>query len=138
MNFKNMMILSGLSATVALTSLTGCATWREKTSERSEGRMVDDHMIASRVKSNLKSEPIYKFTDIDVKAFNGVVQLSGFVSSEEQKRRAAEIAQQTPGVIQVENNISLKPQTYAPTGRSGYPNQPAQSQPYQAPVNQPR
>jgi len=48
-----------------------------------------------------------------------VVQLSGFVDTDEQKNRAGEIARQEEGVTQVVNNISLKPQgnNLQPTGR---------------------
>src|SRR5690242_19069378 len=116
-NFKHLILVTGASAVVALGGLTGCESWDHRTSERSEGRMVDDHKISSEVRRDLVNEPVYKFNDVDVKTFNGVVQLSGFVNSEDQKRRAAEIAQQIPGVTQVVNNITLKPTGYAPTGR---------------------
>jgi hypothetical protein len=119
-NLKHLVLITGLSAATAVTCFTGCSTWRQKTSERSEGRIVDDHKIASRVKSELKKEPVYKFDDVDVRTFDGVVQLSGFVNSEEQKRRAEELAKQVPGVVEVQNAISLKPNagSYTPTGRN--------------------
>lgn len=86
--------------------------------------MVDDKKIASTVRSDLRNDPLYKFHDVDVKTFDGVVQLSGFVNSDEQKRRAEEIARQVPGVTEVQNSISLKPNnTYAPTGRVNGQNQ---------------
>jgi hypothetical protein len=57
------------------------------------------------------------------------VQLSGFVNTEQQKDRAGEIAEHVPGVANVVNNISLKPQQPSmPTGRTDSywtpPNQP--------------
>ncbi len=79
--------------------------------------MVDDKRITSDIKTGLKTEPTYKFNEVDVKTFNGVVQLSGFVTSGDQKMRAGEIAQRTEGVSQVQNNILLKPQSTTPTGR---------------------
>jgi hyperosmotically inducible protein len=82
--------------------------------------MVDDSRITADVQKDLKFEPVYKFSDVDVKTFNGVVQLSGFVTTDEQKRRAGEIAQQAPGVSQVVNSITLKPQI-TPTGRDQSP-----------------
>jgi len=115
-NIKKLLLLG--AATVV--GLTGCQTYHSRaTSERSEGRMVDDHRITAAVKSELRREPVYKFNDVDVKTFNGVVQLSGFVNSEDQKRRAAEIAQRVDGVAQVQNAIALKPETPSPTGRTG-------------------
>src|SRR4051794_12568000 len=121
-NFKNLMLLSGMSAALVVTTLTGCKTSSSHGDERSEGRMVDDKKITSNIKTSLKNEPVYKFTDVDVRTFDGIVQLSGFVSSDDQKRRAGEIAQNVPGVTQVHNNISMKPQPpSAPTGRTNAP-----------------
>lgn len=110
-----------LSALV-LASLTGCSMFRsEERGERTAGRVVDDTHLVAKVKDALKSEPVYKFSDVDVKAFNGVVQLSGFVNSLEQKQRAAELAQRVEGVAQVVNSIALKPEVPTPTGRTETP-----------------
>ena len=119
MHFKNLIMITGASAAVALAGLTGCTTTSEHRveGERSEGRMVDDHRITVAIQRELKAEPVYKFNDIDVKTFNGTVQLSGFVNTDEQKRKAIEIAQRVPGVAQVVNSIALKPQSPTPTGR---------------------
>jgi hyperosmotically inducible protein len=124
-NFKRLAVITSLGAAVAVLGLSGCESWMHKSSdERSAGRVVDDKHITHTVQSGLQNEPVYKFSDVDVKTFDGVVQLSGFVNTEEQKRRAAEIAQQTPGVSQVVNNITLKPMgAPTPTGRVN-PNPP--------------
>ncbi len=90
--------------------------------------MSDDNRITKNVKKELNDAPIYKFTDVDVKTFNGVVQLSGFVNTQDQKQNATEIAQRVSGVSQVINNIMLKPEGTTPTGRaSGQPNTGTQS-----------
>ena len=118
MNFKNLMIISSAAAAVALAGLTGCSTFGNRADrERTEGRMVDDSRITAEVQKELKAEPVYKFNDVDVKTFNGTVQLSGFVNSDDQKRKAAELAQRVPGVTQVVNSIALKPASPTPTGR---------------------
>src|ERR1044071_5070484 len=108
-NLNKLMLVTSLTAAAAMSGLTGCSTFQPKSSERTEGRIVDDKKIASTVKSELKNDPLYKFQDVDVKTFDGVVQLSGFVNSDEQKRRAEEIARGVPGVMEVQNSISLKP-----------------------------
>jgi len=114
---KNWMLGAAVGGLLAVASLTGCQTWGHRgDGERTAGRMVDDAKITADVQHDLKVEPVYKFSDVDVKTFNGVVQLSGFVTTDEQKSRAGEIAQQTPGVSQVVNNITMKPQV-TPTGR---------------------
>lgn len=115
------MFIAAICAILATAGLTGCQTWGHRgDGERTAGRMVDDAKITADVQKDLKLEPVYKFSDVDVKTFNGVVQLSGFVTTDEQKRRAGEIAQKTEGVTQVVNSITLKPQI-TPTGREVTP-----------------
>lgn len=102
-------------ATAAMVGLTGCATSKDRTA----GPAPDDRMVKSKVEDALKEEPVYKFTHVRVSAHNGVVQLSGWANSEEQKARAADIAGNVEGVHEVVNNISLK---LPPTGYAGgYP-----------------
>lgn len=115
-NLKKIMFASGLSAMFAL---TGCYMMNGHTGDRTAGRTLDDKTITSTVRHDLNREPVYKFSDVDVKTFDGVVQLSGFVDSQQQKDRAGDIARHAEGVTQVVNNISLKPQgnNMAPTGR---------------------
>ena len=113
-----------MSAVVALTCFTGCSTWGHKDSDRSAGRVVDDRKITSAVEDQLKAETVYKFSDVDVRTFNGVVQLSGFVTTDGQKQRAGELAQRVPGVAEVVNSIALKPEALTPTGRTDAQSQP--------------
>lgn len=125
-NLKKLALISGASALMAVTALTGCESGRH--SDRTAGRALDDKIITESVEDKLQAEPVYKFSDVDVKTFAGVVQLSGFVSSEEQKRRAGELAQQVQGVSRVVNNITLKETAgpgLQPTGRTNNVNQPA-------------
>ena len=56
----------------------------------------------------LNSDPAYKFTEVKVAAYQGKVQLSGFVDKDHQKGQAEEIAKKTPGVKEVRNDITLK------------------------------
>ncbi len=106
-NLKKLGLIGGMGALMAIATLTGCESNRH--SDRTAGRTLDDKMITREVQKELDGEPIYKFGDVDVKTFAGVVQLSGFVTTEEQKRRAGDIARQVQGVSQVVNNITLKP-----------------------------
>jgi len=116
-NLKKIIMASGAGAILAL---TGCESMNHHNAEsdRSAGRALDDKTITEAVKDDLNREPVYKFNGVDVKTFSGVVQLSGFVDTNEQKQRAAEIAQREPGVAQVVNNITLKPaNNLTPTSR---------------------
>src|SRR5579862_7688502 len=89
-NLTKLLLVGGTSAMLAL---TGCEMMHHDTSDRTAGRALDDRTITENVKHDLDQEPVYKFTDVDVKTFDGVVQLSGFVNTDGQKRRAGEIAQ---------------------------------------------
>ncbi len=133
-NLKNIVLATGASAIMIVTALTGCDTMRSSSSDRSAGRTLDDKLITGKVEAKLKDEAVYKFSEVDVKTFAGVVQLSGFVTSEEQKQRAGELAQNVEGVARVVNNITLKPTAtgdngLAPTGRTNDYSRPIQSNP---------
>jgi hyperosmotically inducible protein len=105
---------------VALAGLNGCKT--SEHSELSSGRMVDDKHINERVRDELKSDAVYKFDDVSVSTYAGLVQLSGFVTIEAQKQRAQTLAETVPGVMRVDNGITLKPTPPAPTGRTNQEN----------------
>ena len=97
-NMKSLIMAGSLGlATVAMFS--GCAT-----KDRSTGQYMDDRSTARRVKSELKHNPIYKFEDVSVNTYRGVVQLNGWVTQPEQKQIAERIAKNTPGVVDVVNN----------------------------------
>ena len=117
LNLKKMILVGGMSAMFAL---TGCEMMNHHDGDRTAGRALDDKTVTATVQHDLNREPVYKFDGIDVKTYNGVVQLSGFVDTQEQKQRAGEIAKQSEGVTQVVNNITLKPAgVLQPTGRPG-------------------
>lgn len=100
-------------------ALTGCEMLNHTGGDRTAGRALDDKTITSTVKHDLNRDPLYKFNGVDVATFAGVVQLSGFVDTNEQKQRAGDIAQHAEGVERVENNITLKPTggNLQPTGK---------------------
>ena len=108
---QTLKVIVGATAALALFAVTGCVS----TPDRSSGRVLDDKMISSKVKGELDRAPVYKFTDVKVNTYKGVVQLSGFVDSEEQKQKATEIARHVGWVRDIVNNISLKPKDDYPT-----------------------
>jgi osmotically-inducible protein OsmY len=71
---------------------------------------VDDKTIDARIKAAFVKDDEVKARDIHVKTYKGVVQLSGFVETESQASRAAEIALATPGVRSVKNDIQTQSQ----------------------------
>ena len=94
-----------LGVPTATTLLTGCAASRYK---RSTGEYIDDKALALRVNSALDDDPSYKLGDVEVKAFRGTVQLSGFVSTRANIDRAVILAQGVGGVTSVTNDMRVK------------------------------
>ena len=54
------------------------------------------------------NEPSLKSAEINVETFKGVVQLSGFVSSQANINKATDVARGVPGVKSVKNDMRLK------------------------------
>ena len=79
-----------------------------KQDKQTAGGAIDDSTVTAKVKSALIDDPATKAGDIKVETRGGVVQLSGFVSSEEQKAAASKVAQSVEGVKSVKNGLSVK------------------------------
>ena len=97
-----------LGAIVAFSGLTGCAGDRYR---QSTGERIDDHADSARVRKALSADTQYKYGDVTVQTFKGVVQLSGFVNSRDQKNRAGDLAKKVEGIREVQNNITVKEST---------------------------
>ena len=100
--------LKGISAfllAIVLATALGCASTSK---QEGTGEYVDDTMITTKVKAAIFNEPTLKSAEINVETFKGVVQLSGFVSSESSKAKAVEVARGINGVTSVKNDMRLK------------------------------
>jgi len=99
------------AAVLRARSVDGVAEVRNDLSVRKDDRPakqpVSDTVIASRVRSSLGSAQLDDESDVNVEVSAGVVQLSGFVNSVEEKARAGDAASAVAGVRDVENNIAL-------------------------------
>jgi hypothetical protein len=96
------------AVTLGAVASTGCHSTGSRY-ERSTGQYVDDKAMVRNVEEALENDPVYKLDEVRVTSYRGTVQLSGFVTSEEQLERAGEIAADVPGVQTVDNNVSIKP-----------------------------
>ncbi len=90
---------------LALASVLGCAS---TATQEGTGEYVDDSVITTKVKAALLNEPGLKSTEINVETYKGVVQLSGFVSSAADERKAAELARNVKGVKSVKQDMRVK------------------------------
>ena len=100
-----------LIRTIALCSIVGLSAGCASSATReSTGEIVDSALITTNVKGALAAEELGTLLDIEVETFRDVVQLSGFVDSEEEKVMAGEIAERVKGVSRVENSLIVKPE----------------------------
>lgn len=74
---------------------------------KSTGELIDDNTINASVKAALIGNKTTKAHDINVETYKGVVQLSGFVDSAEEKDEAARVAAGIDGVKSVRNTIAI-------------------------------
>jgi hyperosmotically inducible periplasmic protein len=75
---------------------------------RTAGRNIDDLTITTSVKARLVADKLSNFTRIDVDTVNAVVSLNGLVESEDEKRRAEDIASLVDGVKQIVNDLQVQ------------------------------
>ncbi len=75
--------------------------------EKSPGEHVDDATTTARVKFALIEQSVKDATDINVETSKGVVQLSGWVGSEDTKARAGRVTKDTDGVKAVSNRLMV-------------------------------
>ena len=69
---------------------------------------MDDSVITTKVKSLLAVDDFLKSFQISVETYKGIVQLSGFVGSQEAVDKAGEIARSVKGVKSVKNDLIVK------------------------------
>jgi hyperosmotically inducible periplasmic protein len=100
MNRRNLIVAVFLGM-----ALIGCAS---TSTQESTGEYIDDTTITTKVKSKLLLAKDTTGTAINVETFKGIVQLSGFVKSDQERKRAGEIARTVEGVVEVENKISIR------------------------------
>jgi hyperosmotically inducible protein len=103
---KVLALVLCVSALPLICGVTGCSTGSRY--KQSTGEYIDDHTLSSHVKKALGNDHQYKYGDVNVVTFKGVVQLSGFVNTKDQKSRAGDLARQVNGVTEVQNNVTVK------------------------------
>jgi len=111
MNIKNRLIVLTILLIGGL-FIAGCGKNGDKGSQTETkttvGTEIDDTVITTKVKSALLKGTGLESLDIKVETRKGVVQLSGFVESQNQMDRAMTVAQGIDGVSNVDNKIRIK------------------------------
>lgn len=102
---KALKLIVAFSIALALITSVGCASTSKK---EGTGEYMDDSVITTKVKAAIFNEPTLKSAEINVETFKGVVQLSGFVNSQEDINKAIAVAGRVGGVKSVKNDMRLK------------------------------
>lgn len=77
-------------------------------SQETVGQVVDDSALTAAVKGKLIVDQTMQSYKVNVETQNGVVQLTGFVDSNDAKSRAAELARSVDGVKEVRNDLEIR------------------------------
>jgi hyperosmotically inducible periplasmic protein len=104
MNTRQILI-AALSAAALIAGTTGCAVVRD---QETVGAYVDDAALTTRVKAKFADDKTVSAMSISVETLKGVVQLSGFAKSAEEKAMAERLARGTSGVTSVRNDIIVR------------------------------
>lgn len=89
----------------AMVAVVGCAA---PAKQQTAGEYIDDAVITTQVKAAIFDDPDVRVNEIKVETFDGVVQLSGFVSSQANINKAVQLARDVKGVKSVKNDMIVK------------------------------
>src|SRR4030043_1387805 len=102
---KRNIVIHFLMLLILIATFAACASTRTR---ESTGEYIDDSVITTKVKSLLASDDFFKSFQISVETYQGSVQLSGFVNSQQAVDKAGQIAGSVNGVKSVKNNLIVK------------------------------
>lgn len=102
---KQLKYISTIILAFMLATVLGCASTPK---QEGTGEYLDDSVITTKVKAAVFNEPSLKSAEINVETFKGEVQLSGFVNSEADIKKAVEVARSVKGVTSVKNDMRVK------------------------------
>ena len=104
MTMHGFITACAVAAIVAFT-LAGCQSMTGETA----GENIDDTTITTAVKAKLAGKKASTLTKVGVETNLRTVHLTGVVTSEDLRQRAAELARSVKGVREVKNNIQVRP-----------------------------
>ena len=97
--------LATIAGALLMATALGCASTAK---QEGTGEYIDDTVITGKVKAAIFNDPTLKSAEINVETFKGVVQLSGFVSSQDAVNKAVTVTRTVAGVKSVKNDMRLK------------------------------
>src|SRR6185369_13462117 len=95
----------------AAVPLQACVGVSLEPEERPFSKAVDDFDTRTELSARLLADDPKMFNDVSTSVIEGRVHLAGNVPTDEQRRRATEIAWSTPNVTEVVNDIEVLERT---------------------------
>jgi len=92
-------------AAASLIAVAGCAA---TPTQQSAAELAENEALVALVKTEMAQRDLETLLDVEVESFRNVVQLSGFVETEEEKMIAGEAAASVDGVEEVRNDLVVK------------------------------
>ena len=102
---KPTIIALALCAAVAAPMLQGCAVARD---QQPVGSYIDDTTLTTRIKAKFAADHKVSAMAINVETLKGVVQLSGFAKTSDEREQAEQLARSVTGVVSVRNDIIVR------------------------------
>jgi osmotically-inducible protein OsmY len=102
---KRNIVIGYLVLVILIATFVSCASTPK---QESTGEYVDDSVITTKIKSLLAADDFLKSFQISVETRKGIVQLSGFVNSQNAVDKAGQIVRSVKGVQSLRNNLIVK------------------------------
>jgi osmotically-inducible protein OsmY len=102
---ESFSVVRFLVVIMMIVAFVACASTPKK---EGTGEYIDDSVITTKIKTQLAADDFLKSFQIRVDSRKGVVQLSGFVDSQNLIDKAGEVAQGIEGVKSVKNDLIVK------------------------------
>ena len=102
---KRNMVIGSLMLVMLIAGFVGCASTSK---QEGTGEYIDDSVITTKIKSQLAADDFLKSFQVGVESRKGIVQLSGFVNSQDAVNKAGQIARGVDGVKSVRNDLIVK------------------------------
>jgi len=100
-----------LAVALAPLVLSACVGVTLEPEERPFSKGVDDFNTRTELGAKLLAEDPRMYTNVSTSVIEGRVHLAGTVLTEEQRRRATQLAWETAGVVEVVNDIEVTEET---------------------------
>jgi osmotically-inducible protein OsmY len=102
---ESFSVVRFLVVIMMIVAFVACASTPKK---EGTGEYIDDSVITTKIKTQLAADDFLKSFQISVESRKGIVQLSGFVDSQNAVNKAGEIARGVEGVKSVRNDLIVK------------------------------